>query len=37
MVFVVVFAALALGEKISIQIAVGTAIVTIGTVLIALA
>ncbi len=36
-VFVIVLAALILGEKISLQVAAGTALITVGAVLIALA
>lgn len=36
-VFVIILAALILGEKISLQVAAGTALITIGAILIALA
>jgi len=36
-VFIIVLAALILGEKISVQVAAGTALITIGAILIALA
>ena len=36
MVYVIVLAALFLGEKISLQVAAGTALITVGAILIAL-